>query len=101
MREEGCAFEYVISHPDMTMAENARMHQFLFWARVVAENTIFRYIWVPLRELASIKQSQVLKSLDEWAGRQTDDVARGIWECRQEMVRTMASSRTQRRTRYS
>jgi hypothetical protein len=47
-----------------------------------------------------MKQSQVLKSLDEWAGRQTDDVVRGIWECRQEMVRTMDSSRTQRGTRY-
>jgi len=100
MRHEDCDFEYVISHPDMTIEENARMHQFLFWARVVAENTIFRNIWVPLRKLASIKQSQVLKSLDEWAGRQTDDVVRGIWECRQEMVRTMDSSRTHRGTRY-
>lgn len=100
MRHEDCDFEYVISHPDMTIEENARMHQFLFWARVVAENTIFRNIWAPLRKLASIKQSQVLKSLDAWAGRQTDDVVRGIWECRQEMVRTMDSSRTQRGTRY-
>lgn len=100
MRHEDCDFEYVISHPDMSIEENARMHQFLFWARVVAENTVFRNIWIPLRKLASIKQSQVLKSLDEWAGRQTDDVVRGIWECRQEMVRTMDSSRTQRGTRY-
>jgi hypothetical protein len=100
MRHEDCDFEYVISHPDMTIEQNARMHQFLFWARVVAENTIFRSIWTPLRKLASIKQSQVLKSLDDWAGRQTDDVVRGIWECRQEMVRTMDSARTQRGTRY-
>lgn len=100
IRHEDSDFEYVISHPDMTIEDNARMHQFLFWARVVAENTIFRNIWVPLRKLASVKQSQVLKSLDEWAGRQTDDVVRGIWECRQEMVRTMDSSRTQRGTRY-
>ena len=100
MRHEDCDFEYVISHPNMTIEENARMHQFLFWARVVAENTVFRNIWGPLRKLASIKQSQVLKSLDEWAGRQTDDVVRGIWECRQEMVRTMDSSRTRRGTRY-
>jgi len=100
IRHEDSDFEYVISHPSMTIEENARMHQFLFWARVVAENTIFRNIWVPLRKLASIKQSQVLKSLDEWAERQTDDVVRGIWECRQEMVRTMDSSRTRRGTRY-
>lgn len=100
MRHEGCDFEYVISHPGMSIEENARMHQFLFWARVVAENTVFRNIWAPLRKLASIKQSEVLQSLDTWAGRQTDDVVRGIWECRQEMVRTMDSSRTQRGTRY-
>ena len=100
MRREDCDFEYVISHPDMTIEENARMHQFLFWARVVAENMIFRNIWVPLRKLASIKQSQVLKSLDEWAGRQTDDVVRGIWECRQLMVRTMDSGNPHRGTRY-
>lgn len=100
MRREECDFEYVISHPDMTIADNARMHQFLFWARVFAENMIFRNIWAPLRKLASIKQSQVLQSLDEWAGRQTDDVVRGIWECRQEMVRTMDSSNPHRGTRY-
>lgn len=100
MRREECDFEYVISHPDMTIEENSRMHQFLFWARVFAENMIFRNIWIPLRKLASIKQSDVLKSLDEWAGRQTDDVVRGIWECRQEMVRTMDSSNPHRGTRY-
>lgn len=100
MRREDCDFEYVISHPGMTIEENARMHQFLFWARVFAENMIFRNIWTPLRRLASIRQSQVLKSLDEWAGRQTDDVVRGIWECRQEMVRTMDSSNPHRGARY-
>ncbi len=100
VRHEEFDFEYVISHPEMTIEENARMHHFLFWARVVAENAIFRNIWIPLRKLASIKQSQVLKSLDEWVGRQTDDVVRGIWECRQEMVRTMDSARVHRGIRY-
>jgi len=100
MRREDCDFEYVISHPDMTIEENARMHQFLFWARVFAENMIFRNIWIPLRKLTSIKQSQVLKSLDEWAGRQTDDVVRGIWECRQLMVRTMDSGNPHHGARY-
>ena len=76
------------------------MHQFLFWARVFAENMIFRNIWIPLRKLASIKQSQVLISLDEWAGRQTDDVVRGIWECRQLMVRTMDSGNPHQGARY-
>jgi hypothetical protein len=100
MRREDCDFEYVISHPDMTIEENARMHQFLFWARVFAENMIFRNIWTPLRKLTSIKQSQVLISLDEWAGRQTDDVVRGLWECRQLMVRTMDSGNPHHGARY-
>jgi radical SAM superfamily enzyme YgiQ (UPF0313 family) len=100
MRRDDCDFEYVISHPDMTIEDNARMHQFLFWARVFAENMIFHNIWIPLRKLASMKQSQVLKSLDEWAGRQTDDPVRGIWECRQQMVRTMDSSNPHQGTRY-
>lgn len=100
MRREDCDFEYVIGHPDMTIEDNARMHQFLFWARVFAENMIFRNIWTPLRKLASIKQSQVLKSLDQWAGRQTDDVVRGLWECRQLMVRTMDSGNPHHGARY-
>ena len=100
MRREDSDFEYVISHPDMTIEENARMHQFLFWARVFAENMIFRNIWTPLRKLASIKQSQVLKALDEWAERQSDDVVRGIWECRQLMVRTMDSGNPHHGCRY-
>ena len=100
VRHEEFDFEYVIGHPDLTIEENANMHQFLFWSRVVAENAIFRSIWGPLRKLASIRQSQVLKSLDEWAGRQTDDVVRGIWECREEMVQTMDSARVHRAIRY-
>ncbi|HEY6803369.1 MAG TPA: KedN5 family methylcobalamin-dependent radical SAM C-methyltransferase [Pyrinomonadaceae bacterium] len=100
VRHEEFDFEYVISHPDMTIEDNARMHQFLFWSRVVGENAIFRNIWGPLRKLASIKQSQVLKSLDEWCGRQTDDVVRGIWECREEMVQTMDSARVHGGIRY-
>jgi radical SAM superfamily enzyme YgiQ (UPF0313 family) len=100
MRREDCDFEYVIGHPDMTIADNARMHQFLFWARVFAENMIFRNIWTPLRKLAFIKQSQVLNSLDQWAGRQTDDVVRGLWECRQLMVRTMDSGNPHHGARY-
>ena len=100
VRHEEFDFEYVIGHPDLTIEENANMHQFLFWSRVVAENAIFRSIWGPLRKLASIRQSQVLKSLDEWAARQTDDVVRGIWECREEMVQTMDSARVHRGIRY-
>ncbi len=100
VRHEEFDFEYVIGHHDLTIDENAALHQVLFWARVVAENAIFRNIWIPLRKLASIKQSRVLKSLDAWAERQTDDLVRGLFECREEMVRTMDSARVHSGIRY-
>ncbi|CCH31872.1 Radical SAM domain-containing protein [Saccharothrix espanaensis DSM 44229] len=60
-------FEYVLAHRTMTFADNARMQRFLFWARVIAENAVLRHCWLPLRELAGWKQSQVLNSLADWA----------------------------------
>ncbi|WP_157411151.1 KedN5 family methylcobalamin-dependent radical SAM C-methyltransferase [Actinoplanes rectilineatus] len=59
-------FEYVLAHHTMTFAENRQMQRFLFWARVIAENAVLRYIWLPLRQLAGLTQSQVLLDLDTW-----------------------------------
>ena len=67
-------FEYVLAHNTMTFTENQQMQRFLFWARVVAENAVLRHIWVALRELADITQSQLLRSLDTWVT-ETDDPA--------------------------
>jgi radical SAM superfamily enzyme YgiQ (UPF0313 family) len=67
-------FEYVLAHHTMTFAENQQMQRFLFWARVVAENAVLRHVWVALRKLANITQSQLLLNLDSWVG-QTDDPA--------------------------
>jgi tRNA A37 methylthiotransferase MiaB len=79
-------FEYVLSHETMSLEDNRRMHNFLFWARVVAEYGILRYIWTPLLKLAGIKQSEVLLSLDAWFERQTDSIAAGLKACRARMV---------------
>lgn len=65
-------FEYVLAHNTMTFAENQRMQRFLFWARVVAENAVLRHVWNPLRALAGLTQSQVLRNLDTWID-QADD----------------------------
>nr|WP_228563635.1 KedN5 family methylcobalamin-dependent radical SAM C-methyltransferase [Catenulispora rubra] len=65
-------FEYVLAHSTMTFAENQRMQRFLFWARVVAENAVLRHVWNPLRALAGLTQSQVLRNLDAWID-QADD----------------------------
>ncbi|MDN3360026.1 KedN5 family methylcobalamin-dependent radical SAM C-methyltransferase [Actinomadura sp. DC4] len=69
-------FEYVLAHNTMTFEENQQMQRFLFWARVVAENAVLRHVWVALRELADITQSQLLRSLDTWVA-ETDDPAAG------------------------
>lgn len=67
-------FEYVLAHNSMTFDENQRMQRFLFWARVVAENAVFRHIWIALRELAGLSQSQVLRNFGAWI-ETTDDAA--------------------------
>jgi hypothetical protein len=74
VRGDNDDFEYVLAHHTMTFAENQQMQRFLFWARVVAENAVLRHIWVALRNLAGITQSQLLLNLDSWMT-QTDDPA--------------------------
>jgi radical SAM superfamily enzyme YgiQ (UPF0313 family) len=83
-------FEYVLSHQTMSFAENQRMSRFMFWARVVAEHAVLRHVWVGLRELAGIRQSQVLSNLDAWIER-TEDAAAGPLGA---ILRDSSSSRT-------
>lgn len=93
LRSEKDDFEYVISHKTISYDENAKMHRFIFWARVVAENQIFRHIWQPLLLLSGITQPQVLLSLDAWFDGQTDSVSQGLLACRAEMVDHLDASR--------
>lgn len=67
-------FEYVLKNDTVTFAENLQMQRFLFWARVIAEMAVIRNIWVALRELAGIRQTQVLRDLGDWVTT-TDDPA--------------------------
>lgn len=71
----GDDFEYVIGHNGMTIAQNAEMQHFVFWARAIAENGIFRHIWLPLRRLAELRQSEVLLSMGDWFNRCDSPVA--------------------------
>ncbi|TDD33201.1 KedN5 family methylcobalamin-dependent radical SAM C-methyltransferase [Nonomuraea terrae] len=59
-------FEYVLSHDTMSPADNRYMHRFIFVSRLVAENPVFRYLWMPLRTLGGITQSQLIRSLMDW-----------------------------------
>ena len=69
------------------------MMRFLFWARIVGENMIFRYIWAPLRRLARMTQSQILLSLDGWFARQDDAASQRLRACQAEMVDSLDASR--------
>lgn len=68
-------FEYVLAHRTMTIEDNQRMHRFLFWSRLVAENRLFRYIWTPLRKYAGMSQSEILQSMDDWFEQSEDPTA--------------------------
>lgn len=68
-------FEYVLASNSMTFQENLRMQGFLLWARTVAENSFFRYIWRPVRHYAGLTQSQVLFGLARWFDDRPDDAA--------------------------
>ncbi|HET7502106.1 MAG TPA: KedN5 family methylcobalamin-dependent radical SAM C-methyltransferase [Kofleriaceae bacterium] len=100
LRGEHDDFEYVVSNKTMSFDDNRRMHRFIFWARVVAENQIFRYIWGPLRLLEGIGQVEVLQSLDRWFDAQSDPVSRGLLACRAEMVDRLDASRVTRGIHY-
>jgi radical SAM superfamily enzyme YgiQ (UPF0313 family) len=93
LRGEHDDFEYVVANKTISFEDNRRMHRFIFWARVVAENQIFRYIWAPLRVLEGIGQVEVLQSLDRWFDAQTDAVSLGLLACRSEMVDNLDASR--------
>ncbi|WP_406632494.1 KedN5 family methylcobalamin-dependent radical SAM C-methyltransferase [Amycolatopsis sp. WGS_07] len=74
-------FEYILSHQTMTLEENRTVKRFLFWTRVMAENAVFRQVWVGLRELTSLTQSQVLRRLDSWIAETDDPAAAPLRAC--------------------
>ncbi|MEV6923819.1 KedN5 family methylcobalamin-dependent radical SAM C-methyltransferase [Dactylosporangium sp. NPDC051485] len=75
VRGDSDDFEYVLAHDSMTFAENQQMQRFLFWARVVAENAVLRFTWLPLRALGGVTQSQALLNLDRWVALVDDPAA--------------------------
>jgi radical SAM superfamily enzyme YgiQ (UPF0313 family) len=68
-------FEYVLSHRTINIEDNHQIYRFLFWARLIVENMVFRNIWLPVRKLTSLTQSQVLLSLDRWIEQRSDEAS--------------------------
>jgi radical SAM superfamily enzyme YgiQ (UPF0313 family) len=75
VRGDNDDFEYILAHETMTFEQNQQMQRFLFWARVVAENAVLRHVWVALRKLAGLTQSQVLLNLEAWVATAQDPAA--------------------------
>lgn len=87
-------FEYILEHATMTLADNRRMHAFIFWARIIGEFMFFRYIWIPLRERCGLSQSQVLLNLNAWIETQADTpAAAALLACRNDVIANLDASR--------
>lgn len=93
-------FDYVLAHHEMPFEDNQRMHRFIFWARVVAENQILRHVYKPLQVWAGIGQVELLHSLDAWADEHAGEVSAELRACRGEMVDHLDGSRVTRGLHY-
>ncbi|MBP5942032.1 KedN5 family methylcobalamin-dependent radical SAM C-methyltransferase [Streptomyces acidiscabies] len=78
VRGEQDDFDYVLSHRTMTLADNERMLRFICWNRVLARSLFLHNIWVALRSLAGVPQSQVLLSFSDWVDKSEDPDAREL-----------------------
>jgi radical SAM C-methyltransferase len=68
-------FEYVLANNTMTIDENLAIKKFILWARAMAEHLVFRHIWAPLRDLAKMTQSEVIRSMMLWFESSPDPAA--------------------------
>jgi radical SAM C-methyltransferase len=59
-------FDYVLANDSADVREHLRMQRFLFWARLLAENLMFRHIWRPLRWIGHLMQSRVIESFGNY-----------------------------------
>jgi len=80
VRGDSDDFEYVLANNTMTIEQNLEMKKFILWARSVAEHLVFRHIWAPLRELAGMTQSAVIKDMITWFETATDPAAARLAE---------------------
>lgn len=68
-------FEYVLGSAGVGVDEHLSMQRFLFWARLLAENLIFRNIFPLLRVAAGMEQSQVVISFMKFVSAQRSPLA--------------------------
>jgi radical SAM superfamily enzyme YgiQ (UPF0313 family) len=88
VRGEFDDFEYVLANRSSTLAENLDMQRFVFWARILGENSYLRHVWRPVRELAGMSHSELIRSLMDTFEESTDPAAAAL----REMVPVVAES---------
>jgi radical SAM C-methyltransferase len=59
-------FEYVLGNRSSTLAENLAMQRFMYLARLLGENQYFKRLWALGRQLAGMRQSEMIMSLLAW-----------------------------------
>ncbi|WHT23334.1 KedN5 family methylcobalamin-dependent radical SAM C-methyltransferase [Crossiella sp. CA-258035] len=75
VRGDNDDFEYVLAHRTMSFATNQQMQRFLYWSRLLCEMAVFRHLWVGLRELGELRQSQALQDIEQWMSATTSPAA--------------------------
>lgn len=63
VRGERDDFEYILANRSAGLHDHLRMTRFLFWARLLAENLVFRGLWPVLRAVAGLSQSAAILSI--------------------------------------
>lgn len=66
-------FDYVLQSNSATLVEHRAAWRFLFWARLLAENLVFRNIWLAADKLENIRQSELILSFAEYI-EETDEL---------------------------
>ncbi|EEE35173.1 radical SAM domain protein [Rhodobacteraceae bacterium KLH11] len=55
-------FDYVLSNDSADLTEHSEAWRFIFWARLLAENLVFRNLYPVARALLNFKQSEIILS---------------------------------------
>ncbi len=100
IRGQDYDYEYILAHNTMTLADNRRMHEFMFWARVMAEHMFLNYIWDSARLFCGMTQSRVLLSMAQWFQRREEPLAVALREIQTYIVEKLDMTRVYQAVRF-
>lgn len=100
IRGQDYDFEYILAHNTMSLDDNRRMHEFMFWARSMAEFMFLNYIWDSARLLCGRTQSQILLSMAAWFRDRPEPVAVELRELQTYIVEKLDMTRVYQAVRF-